>query len=152
MNIHEATRLKVEKEFPVTAAQLFEAWTRPEALQQWWHPMGNRLQHATIELQEGGRVEYVFQNEGGSHSFTIRGRYSEVKKNERLAYSWNWELSSPAIGSGEYNLSVTFSSQAKGSRLQVVQENFKEDESIQPHRDGWEKALNDLADFLSAHE
>jgi hypothetical protein len=41
--------------------------------------------------------------------------------------------------------------EARGTRLSVTQENFTDQAAVQPHREGWDKALNDLYQFLSKH-
>lgn len=141
-------KLDLSKDFGVPVERLYQAWIEPEDLKQWWHPMGNHLQQATTAPQEGGPVTYVFNAENGAHSFTINGRYKEVEEGKRLVYTWNWELPVPTVGNSEFLLTVVFSATASGSKLAVTQENFTEEEAVQPHREGWEKALEDLQQFL----
>jgi len=145
----KAIQLNVTKEFPVPVTRLYQAWIEPEELKKWWHPMGNNLQHATTKPQQDGPVEYTFANEQGAHSFTIKGQYKEVEEGTRLAYTWNWDVPEATVGNSAYLLTVVFSSNAGGSQLSVTQENFTEEEAVQPHREGWEKALNELRQFLS---
>lgn len=149
METNNAIKLEVTKDFPVPAARLYQAWITLEELKQWWHPMGNNLQQASTKPEQGGAIEYVFANEHGAHSFTIKGVYKEVEEGARLVYTWNWELPVAAVGNSEFILTVVFSSNEAGSRLAVTQENFTAEEAVQPHREGWEKALDELHGFLS---
>lgn len=149
METNNAIQLKVSKEFPVPAARLYQAWISEADLKQWWRPMGNILQQATTQPKPGGPIEYVFANEQAAHSFTIKGVYKEVHEGARLVYTWNWEIPGAPVGDSEFLLTIVFSSAGDGSRLHVTQENFSTDEAVQPHREGWEKSLNDLYRFLS---
>src|SRR4051812_39843177 len=149
METQHAIKLEVAKDFAVPVARLYQAWTSPEELKQWWHPMGNILQHAVTQPQVNGPLEYVFANEQGAHSFTIHGTYKEVQEESRLVYTWNWQIPAATVGNREYLLTVVFSSTGNGSRLAVTQENFTNEEAVQPHREGWEKALNELQQFLA---
>jgi uncharacterized protein YndB with AHSA1/START domain len=142
-------QLNVDKDFPVPVERLYQAWTDPEALKQWWHPMGNQMQQARTKPEVGSPVEYVFANEQGEHSFTINGTYKEVEEGKKLVYTWNWQVPDATVGHSEFLLTVVFSPAGSGSRIAVTQENFKDEESVQPHHEGWEKGLNDLHRFLS---
>ena len=149
MEKNSAIQLNVSKEFPVPAERLYAAWITPDDLKQWWHPMGNQLQQASTAPKVGGPVEYVFATENGDHSFTIKGTYKEVEDGKRLVYTWNWQLPAPTVGDSEYLLTIVFSAQGNGSSIEVTQDNFATEEAVHPHREGWEKALNDLHAYLS---
>ncbi|MBD0276419.1 MAG: SRPBCC domain-containing protein [Flavisolibacter sp.] len=149
MKTREALSVQVEKDFPVPVEQLYHAWVTPDALKQWWRPMDNYLKEVDNDVREGGSFRYVFQNRNNDHSFEITGHYHEVKKEERLVYSWNWNVSDEAVTDSHFTLTITFINRGNNSRLEVVQENFSDEESVQPHREGWEKALDDLNQFVS---
>ncbi|GAA4339054.1 SRPBCC domain-containing protein [Flaviaesturariibacter amylovorans] len=140
--------LEIEYEFDAPADALYRAWTEEEALRQWWRPMGNELVRLTNEIEPGGRVEYEFQTTEGAHAFTIRGTYKEVEPGRRLVYSWDWELPTNQPEDASFVLHVSFQEAGKGSRLQVRQEQFKSEETVQPHREGWEQGLQSLARYL----
>lgn len=142
--------LTVEKSFPVTVDQLVNAWESPEELKQWWKPAGNNLKEADIDLTVGGKFRYVFETRDGEEDLKITGEYKEVDPKKKLVYSWIWELpNTEAITTNEFQLIVEFSSDGNNSKIKVTQENFKDNESIHPHQEGWNKALNDLYEFLS---
>ena len=149
MENKKAPVVSASKDFNVPADRLYKAWVTPEEQKQWWHPMGNELQEVTNELKEGGQIRYVFKNSQQEHPFEITGQYEEVKEGEKLVYSWNWEVPEQTLENSKYKLSVVFSKQGDGSRLEVQQENFADEESIHPHKEGWEKALNDLQQYLT---
>ena len=142
-------KVDVTKDFPVPVSRLYQAWIQPEELKQWWHPMGNHLQHAYTKPEAGGRIEYAFTNDEGKHPFTITGTYKEAEEKKRLVYTWKWQLAAAAVDDSEFLLTVTFLEAGEGSQLSVTQENFTSEEALQPHREGWEKALNELHQYLS---
>src|ERR1700760_4657976 len=64
---------------------LFEAWTRPEHIRQWWGCHGARVTVCEVDLQIGGTWRTVLQMpDGSSHSF--HGVYREIVPGERLVY------------------------------------------------------------------
>ncbi|MEJ7736603.1 MAG: SRPBCC domain-containing protein [Chitinophagaceae bacterium] len=146
----ELLGLEVEKEFPVQVQELSNAWTNPEKLKQWWKPSGHQLTDVNIDLREGGKFNYVFQGTNAETALVISGEYQEVNENRKLVYSWNWEIpNTEAISNNEFMLTVEFIPAKDHSKLRVVQHNFKDNESIHPHKKGWEIALDDLYQFLS---
>ncbi|MCE7063926.1 SRPBCC domain-containing protein [Dyadobacter sp. CY326] len=136
--------IEISHDFSADVQSLYKAWTEEEQLKQWWRPTGNTLVNVVNELQEGGAVEYHFKEAG----LRVTGNYKEVSPNEKLVYSWNWELEDPATEKTEYVLTIRFEAKENGSTLHVLQEGFSNQEEIIPHQDGWEKGLQSLNDHL----
>lgn len=142
--------LQAEKTFPVSVDELYDGWVNPEKLKQWWKPAGNQLREVEIDLTQGGQFRYVFETKDGQEDLKITGDYKEVEPKKRLVYSWNWELPhTQAVSNNEFQLTIEFSNDQDNSKIKVTQENFKDQESIHPHQEGWNKALNDLHNFLA---
>ena len=142
--------LEVEKSFTAGVDELYDAWISPEKLKQWWKPAGNQLKEVQNDVKQGGHILYAFQTKDGEDDLKITGDYKEVEPGKKLVYSWNWELPhTQAVPNNEFQLTIEFSGEQEGSKIKVTQENFKDQEAIHPHREGWYKALNDLHDFLS---
>ena len=90
-----------------------------------------------------------FEAKDGQKAVEITGEYKEVKPNEKLVYSWNWDVASKHIEKSDHQLTIKFEAAGSGSKINVTQENYQGDESVTPHAEGWEKALNDLHEYLS---
>ncbi|QRR00706.1 SRPBCC family protein [Dyadobacter sandarakinus] len=145
METNQKTHLiEIERQFDVDVETLFQAWTEAEHLKKWWHPMGDSLTEVKNDLKEGGVVAYY----AGDQGLEISGTYSEVVPNEKLVYSWVWNMSDEGSESG-YTLTVQFSSEGEGSKLHVTQDGFSGPELVKPHEEGWQKGLDDLAAYLS---
>jgi uncharacterized protein YndB with AHSA1/START domain len=48
-------KLKVEREFDAPVAQVWNAWTQPELLDQWWAPKPWKANTKSMDFREGGR-------------------------------------------------------------------------------------------------
>lgn len=84
---------------------LFEAWTKPEHLRQWWGCDGSTLTTCEIDLRPGGSWRLVMRMADGSdHPF--HGTYREVVPNERLVYTECYDM--PQVGSPEWLTTVLF--------------------------------------------
>lgn len=152
MEATKAASFEAQQDFSVTVKALYEAWTTEEALKKWWKPNGNKLKSLVNDLKEGGEVKYEFSDDEGQPLFVISGTYEEVKPEEKLVYTWNWDVVDEPVRNAEYKLTITFSEKDGGSHIDVQQEGFKSDEAVVPHKEGWETGLRDLKTYLSGKE
>lgn len=143
MNTTQTLQVQLERNFPVVKERLFEAWTDPEELKKWWHPLGRKLKEVRNDVRPGGEVVYQFED-----GLKVSGEYQEAVPGEKLVYTWNWELPDEPVENGKYLLHISFEGTGDQSRLKVTQENFTNEQAIQPHREGWEHALDNLEDYL----
>lgn len=76
--------------------KVFEAWTEPELLKQWFAPLPWTTPVVEIDLRPGGASLIVMRSPDGN-DMPNRGVYLEVVKNQRLvftnAYTKAWEPS-----------------------------------------------------------
>lgn len=146
MKTSNETLLEIRKAFPVPKEKLYQAWTRPQDLKQWWKPLNSNLEEVSLDVRKNGKIKYVFKNP--DVSFTINGEYLEVKEGEKLVYTWNWEMHDKLSENGTYKLTVVFQDREGGSSLTVIQESMENEEALFPHQKGWNKTLNDLYHYL----
>jgi uncharacterized protein YndB with AHSA1/START domain len=93
---------------------LFEAWTKPEHVRQWWGCHGSSVTTCEIDLRVGGAWHLVMSMPDGSdHPF--KGIYREIVPDQRLVYSECYDV--PQIGSPEWLTTVTFEDVEGGTRL-----------------------------------
>jgi uncharacterized protein YndB with AHSA1/START domain len=140
-----SSNLNVSRQFSCSKEALYSAWTQPEQLKKWWKPMGNTLTDVVNDIKEGGEVKYVF----AGNRLTIDGKYEKVQEHGLLEYTWNWHMTSEPIQEAPYKLSVQFDGDENNSTISITQTGFKDDESVQPHKKGWEQSLHQLQDYLS---
>jgi uncharacterized protein YndB with AHSA1/START domain len=76
----------ITRDFAAPRTLVFEAWTRPEHVAQWWDPNGAPLAICEIDLRPHGAFRFVHQGaEGTAHPFT--GTYREIAAPGRLVFS-----------------------------------------------------------------
>src|SRR5260221_3589705 len=79
------------REFDAPRHLVFEAWTKPEYVKQWWGPRGSTLSVCEIDLRIGGAWRFVNQMpDGTEHPF--RGVYREIAPPGRLSYTWIYDV------------------------------------------------------------
>jgi uncharacterized protein YndB with AHSA1/START domain len=78
----ETLTLTFQRSLQASCAEVFDAWTRPEQIAEWWDPTGARLAECVIDLRPGGN--FRFENEG--HSPPFSGTYKVVERPAKLVF------------------------------------------------------------------
>ncbi|MBF8299495.1 MAG: hypothetical protein HW397_544, partial [Dehalococcoidia bacterium] len=65
---------------------VWEAWTKPEHVAQWWGPRGWTLPVCDIDLRPGSHYRWVMRGPDGK-DHPMSGEYREVVPPERLVYT-----------------------------------------------------------------
>lgn len=74
--------LKFERKLCASCEEVFDAWTLPEEISEWWDPTGVRLARCTIDLRPEG--SFTFVNQG--HSPPFSGTYRVIERPGRLVF------------------------------------------------------------------
>lgn len=85
-----------ERTYAAPVAAVWEAWTNPEQLRQWWGPDKTTVPECALDLQVGGRIYLVMEagEEMGKYQGTrwpMEGTFTRIEAPHRLAYearSW----------------------------------------------------------------
>jgi uncharacterized protein YndB with AHSA1/START domain len=78
----ETFTIAFERKLPASRADVFDAWTKPEQIAEWWDPTGARLVTCEIDLRPGGTFRFV--NDG--HGPPFAGTYAVIERPSRLVF------------------------------------------------------------------
>jgi len=129
----EPARLAIHRHYAVAPEKVWNAWTEPQALSQWFGP-GNppSVTAAEIDLRVGGRWRIAFHSPGGE-IFEVSGVYQEVATNRRLVFSWAWKGTPERVS----RISITLSEKDGGCDLDFVHDRFFDEQARINHEGGW---------------
>jgi uncharacterized protein YndB with AHSA1/START domain len=140
-----ATSLRLERTYDATPEEVFDAWTNPEVLRRWWAAAPTwRAPVAEVDLRVGGGYRLSMEDPETGAVHTVTGKYNEVRRPERLQYSWQWE---EAGGEAGHVSTVTVDFLASGAGTTVVLEHhgLATPESAERHRHGWTGCMENLS-------
>ena len=106
--------LVVTRTFNAPARIVFEAWTRPELLKQWWAPrsFGVSFLSCEADVRVGGTYRFVFAHAASKQPMEFFGRYLDVSPHSRLVWT------NDEGGDGGAVTTVTF--EEKGGKTLLV--------------------------------
>jgi uncharacterized protein YndB with AHSA1/START domain len=149
-NTGTATALLIRRTFKASRARVFDAWTKPELLRQWFGPAGMTTPEVALDLREGGAYRIVILDSDGDKNVAV-GTFTKVRRPEQLSYTWSWENDDPSVeGATGPQTQVTIDFIERGDETEMVfkQEGFATVESRDGHDRGWTTTFDKLAAFL----
>ena len=124
---------------------VFEAFTKPAMLREWWGHEETATPVAEVDLRIGGAYRFEMEGmEGGP--FTLAGEFRIIERPRKLAYTWNWVEGGPF--KGETLVTLEFRDHADGTELVLTHEGFDDPNIRDQHDQGWSSAFNSLDHYL----
>jgi uncharacterized protein YndB with AHSA1/START domain len=135
--------LEVRRVIRATADRIFEAWTQPAHLTEWWGPRDVTCVEAQIDLRVGGRYRIGNQYPDGRIVWIV-GEFEAIKPARELVYTWRLESDSQP----PERVRVRFEPHADGTEIILLHERILDPSVRDRHREGWHGCLEGLAEHL----
>jgi uncharacterized protein YndB with AHSA1/START domain len=138
----ETSELRLERTFAAPPQAVFEAWTNPLVLRRWW-AAGRAWEtpRAEVDLRVGGRYRLSMRDPKAGVVHTVGGVYREIRRPERLVYTWRWEdAETPA----ESLVCVDFVAVERGTTVILHHTGLPSGQQRDQHRAGWSGCLENL--------
>ena len=135
--------LVVRKTIRATPERLFDAWTQPAQLRQWWGPTDVECVDARVDLRVGGHYKIANRFPDG-RVIWITGQFEVVEPPDILVYTWRVDTQT-----GWDRVTVRFERCPGGTDVVVVHERIADARTRDAHERGWLDCLDGLAEFLS---
>jgi len=139
----------VEHTIESTPDRVFEAYTEPELIAQWWAHPGQSLRVDELDVRPGGEWRFIHLL-GEGEEMVMHGEYREVDPGSRLSYTYN-------VGEGtdeEILATVDFEAVEAGTHLTLTfrfaSEEQRDDMLSSGAAQGAKVAWERLADLLEA--
>ncbi len=136
--------LVIRKTIRATPARLFDAWTQPAQLRQWWGPKEVECIDAQVDLREGGRYRIANRFPDGRVVW-IAGEFERIEPPSRLVYTWRVEPSEVSE-----RVTVRFEGHDEVTDVVVVHERIADPTARDVHEQGWRDCLDGLEAFVSS--
>jgi uncharacterized protein YndB with AHSA1/START domain len=146
--------IKLVRMFNAPRELVFQAWTEPKYIREWWGPEGFTCPHATVDLKVGGKFHFSIKGMGMEH--WVIGEYREIVKPSKIVSVMYFadkdgnkrspaEVFGPGADAGfpyETIDVVTFEQVGQQTRLTLVR-NHPEDVAKKFREiEGWNSSLN----------
>ena len=141
--------LQITRNYSASPEAVFQAWTDPEALRQWFAPSETfTTPLAEVNFRVGGSYRIQIKDPSGA-IHTVGGVYQEIQRPRRLVFTWAWEEAGDCGGGTddpitETLVTVEFHQVETGTELILTHEQLPTEEAREKHQEGWSGCLAKL--------
>jgi uncharacterized protein YndB with AHSA1/START domain len=90
MNEADNRTLTLKRTFNAPINTVWEAWTQPEHIMQWWAPKGMKIEVIEHDFKVGGRWKYTMPMPNGM-DFISEGEYLEIVAFKKIVTTANFK-------------------------------------------------------------
>jgi len=145
MDLEEQT-LRIERTFNAPIESVFEAFTNPEQLVEWWGPEGVHIADYDLNVVKEGAWFTLMESKDGQQ-FHVSGVYRAIERPSRILFTWAWRQEGGERGH-ESVVEILLSSAGAMTKLELIQRHLEGAESRDNHGGGWISSFNCLDAFL----
>ena len=135
------TTLVVRHTYAAPRARVFDAWLDPLKVQRFMTPEGCSVGTAQIDARVGAPYSFSMNTPDGP--MTVRGVYREIRRPERITFTWAWDEDDPALAHESF-VTLDFTERDGKTELVLTHERLRNAESRDGHRRGWTSILEVL--------
>jgi uncharacterized protein YndB with AHSA1/START domain len=139
--------LEIKRVLPGARALVFNAFSDPEELREWWGPDGFTSPSLDFRPRVGDGYRIEMQPPEGDPFFLI-GEFRAVDPPARLSYTFIWE--DPDPDDVETVAGLSFRDLGESTEVALTQGPFKTEARRALHRDGWTDSFDKLERLISA--
>lgn len=132
--------------FDAPPAVVFEAWSKPEHIINWWGPNDFTVPLCEVDFRVGGRYRLCMRSPEGEDHW-VWGDYHAIEPPVTLSFSWNREDSYGNIWNSTL-IYLTFSEENGTTRFSLRQRVFANVEDRNAHNEGWTQCLERLNGYV----
>lgn len=144
----------IARSFPAGINRLWDAFSKPEDMLQWWSPVGMTTPSVSVDFQVGGNYAITMEYDQTHELVVVRGIYEVIDKPNELVFTWKWD------GSDEETLVRIefFSVTDEETRVVLTHSGFNEiptevdlknNWTHDSHKAGWTSGFDKLAALVS---
>jgi uncharacterized protein YndB with AHSA1/START domain len=138
----ERQTLTMERTFAAPPERVFDAFTSEEVMRRWWQAgSGWDTPEAKVDLKIGGEIRVVMHDPEKEALYGARGRYTEIDRPSRLAFTWIWDDDREQV---EQMIEIDFSEQDGKTLMRFTHRDLWDEETVVDHEDGWSKVFDNL--------
>ncbi len=132
--------------FRAPPALVFDAFTKPAMLKEWWGHEDTSTPVAEVDLRVGGAYRFeMMGREGGP--YVLEGKFRAIERPRKLSYTWNWVEGGPF--KEETLVTFEFKDHGEGTELVLTHEGFDDPNIRDQHDQGWSSSFKSLDHYLS---
>jgi len=146
-NTAQKTSLQIKRFINAPRDRVYEAWTDPAQLKEWWGPESVRTRSLQADVHVGGKYRWDLINQDGEE-MSVFGEYWELVAGKKIVFTWKWD-EDEVWENRTSVVTVELSDRDGGTELRLSHTQLPSEESRDRHSEGWNSVLDRLEKFFS---
>ncbi|MGE5213888.1 MAG: SRPBCC family protein [Nitrospirota bacterium] len=142
----EKTSLEIKRFINAPCARVYDAWSDPAQLREWFGPANVHTRNITADVRIGGKYRWDLTSPEGEEMSAF-GEYKELVPGKKIVFTWQWD-DDEAWENRTSVVTVELFERGSGTELQLTHERLPSEESRDRHKEGWTSLLDRLEQFL----
>jgi len=142
----EKTSLEIVRFINVPVDRVYNAWTDPAQLRQWFGPENVRTRNITADVRVGGKYRWDLTSPEGEEMSAF-GEYKELVPGKKIVFTWQWD-DDEAWENRTSVVTIELFERHGGAELRLRHEQLPSEESRDRHNEGWNSLVDRLEQFL----
>ncbi|MEP7014708.1 MAG: SRPBCC domain-containing protein [Verrucomicrobiota bacterium] len=143
----ENLSLEVTRLIKAPRDRVYEAWTDPDQMKQWFGPESVQTNDFVADVRVGGKYRWDLTNSEGE-KMTALGEYREMQSGKKIVFTWKWD-DDEVWENYTSVVTVELSDRDGGTEVRLTHEQLPSEQSRDGHTEGWTSLLNKLEKFFS---
>ncbi len=139
-------QILITRDFDAPKHLVYQAYTTPDLVRQWWHAKRGRMTTCEIDLRVGGKWRYAMVTDDGLE-VAFHGEYREIVPNERLVSTEVYE-GAPNADDHPAVDTLTLTEREGRTRLTILMQLDGKESRDAVIASGMEAGLQDALDLL----
>ena len=142
----EKTSLEIVRFINVPTDRVYDAWTDPAQLRQWFGPENVRTRNIKADVRVSGNYRWDLTSPEGEEMSAF-GEYKELVPGKKIVFTWQWN-DDEAWENRTSVVTIELVESGGGTELRLKHEQLPSEESRDRHHEGWNSLLDKLEQFL----
>lgn len=139
--------LEIERFIDAPRDLLFEVWSQPKHIVNWWGPSDFTLPFCKIDFRVGGKYRFCMRSPEGEEHW-VTGVYREISEPDKIVFTWVREDTSgnPLC---DTLVTVTFEESEDRTRFTLIHTGFDSRDYRDEHIGGWSQCIDRLEKYVT---
>ena len=141
--------LRLVRVFNAPRDRVFDAWVREDQFIQWMCPPTVHVDEVRLDARPGGAWHLRGRKPSGA-GFASSGKYVEVKRPERLVFTWAHHATGDYASARGHETTVRLELRPLGDKteLTLIHGPFDSVPNVKAHNEGWTGSFDKLEAYL----
>jgi glutathione S-transferase len=147
MKTEKIIKLEITRVINAPRARIYQAWTDPAQLKEWFGPENVRMRNFTADARVGGKYRWDLLNQEGEE-MSVFGEYRELIAGKKIVFTWKWD-DDEAWETKNSVVTIELSDRDGGTEIKLTHVQLPSEESRDRHNEGWNSVLDRLEKFFN---